>query len=171
MPSGLYDINPWFNAVGASFVSIEFEIYVLTPCIFSGYTFSSNVMTGKTFNYERSQGSTSYNFDTISGTTGSSCIYYTQWTYYLSASSGVDISTIGMTVDNSVDPAILVVNGADSGPATTTLTMTWYALADIYTSHSQITQTFTWVMYTALLGVTSTGLDASPYTFYIGMSG
>jgi hypothetical protein len=55
-----------------------------------------------------------------------------------------------MTVNNSGDPAVLEVNGADAGPATTTLTMTWYALPDAYTSHSQITKTFTYVMYTAL---------------------
>ena len=68
----------------------------------------------------------------------------------MSESTGIDISTIGMTVNNSGDPAVLEVNGADAGPATTTLTMTWYALPDAYTSHSQITKTFTYVMYTAL---------------------
>ena len=112
-----------------------------------------------------------YNFDLISGTTNSVCSSYTSWTYYLSASSGVTLTDIGMTVDNTSDPAILVVNGADSGPATTTLTMTWYALPDAYTHHAQVTNTFTWVMYTALLGVTSTGLDATPYEFAIGVSG
>ena len=76
-----------------------------------------------------------------------------------------------MTVDNASDPAILSVNGADSGPETTTLTMSWYAIPDAYSSHAQIEKTFTWVMYTALQGVTWSGLDASSYEFYIGVSG
>jgi hypothetical protein len=48
--------------------------------------------------------------------------------------------------------------------------MTWYALPDAYPSHSQITQTFTWVIYTALTAVSHTALPTS-FDVYIDVTG
>jgi hypothetical protein len=48
--------------------------------------------------------------------------------------------------------------------------MTWYALPDAYLSHSQITQTFTWVIYTALTAVSHSSLPTS-FDVYIDVTG
>jgi len=72
----------------------------------------------------------------------------------------VALTDIGMSVDNTNDPAVLIVSSGDTGPDTNSYTMTWYALPDENTSHAQITRTFTWVIYTALTGVTHTSYDA-----------
>ena len=109
MYGGEYYCTSWCYSSCSNSVSYTFDVTIVGICTFTGYA-SDNALTGQTINYERTSGAITRNFDTITGTTTSSCTDYTAWTYYLSAQlsgSAVTLSDIGMSVDNTNDPAVL----------------------------------------------------------------
>jgi hypothetical protein len=75
--TNLYDERDWLKA----YVTVSLDP---DACLFTAYV-TDNALTGQIISYERSSGTITRNFDTIAGTTGSSCSSYTTWTYYLSA--------------------------------------------------------------------------------------
>lgn len=103
-------------------------------CTFTTIT-TDNAITGTTIYYARGDASASYTFDTVISTT-EDC-GWTAWTTTLDAPAGyTDISQLGLSVDNTNDPATLEIAdyGTASGPATETLTMTFYIIPDENTS-------------------------------------
>jgi len=153
-PGIITDKNYNFIVYG---ITYRFSVYIYSVCTFTDYV-TSAVTPLTDFDYNRDSGEITKNFDVITGTTGDSCADYTAWTWYLSAElsgTAVVLSDIGVSLDNTVDPAIIKITG-DTGQDTNVYTMTWYALPDDNTGHSEITKTFTITMYTALTDVTDT---------------